>query len=58
MDRDERGAMLNGMVLGGIIIFVLWTIQWFPYKDKLDECESTLPRNQHCVLIAVPEEVK
>jgi len=58
MDRDERGAMLNGMVLGGIIIFVLWTIQWLPHKDKLDECESTLPRNQHCVLIAVPEEVK
>ena len=25
-------------------------------QDLLDECEKTLPRNQNCVIIAVPEE--
>lgn len=26
------------------------------YKQILDNCESELPRNQNCKLIAVPEE--
>ena len=54
--EDDIGLYLISAVMGGIIVYILWTIQWMPYKDKLDECESTLPRNQHCVLVALPEE--
>jgi hypothetical protein len=27
-------------------------------KDALEQCEKSLPRNQKCVIIAVPEDKK
>jgi hypothetical protein len=47
--------MLVGFFWGAVILFFITTIHWAPYKNKIEECESTLPRDQHCVLVAVPE---
>lgn len=48
-----------GLLWGAIIMLVIALFHWAPYHNKLGQCESTLPRNQYCVLIAVPEsEVK
>jgi hypothetical protein len=48
-----------GLILGGFVVMMLHT----DVKDRLRkeytkivECQAELPRNQHCVLIAVPEE--
>ena len=26
------------------------------YHEAIDKCEATLPRNQHCKIIAIPKE--
>lgn len=27
-------------------------------KDAIEECEKTLPRTRHCIISAIPEEIK
>ena len=55
------GPFLGGMFVGWIVVVWLST---YPgsYRtmavDALEECQKTLPRNQSCVIIAVPKEVK
>jgi hypothetical protein len=52
-------SSMLGLVIGGFVVMMLHT----DVKDRLRkeytkivECQAELPRNQHCVLIAVPEE--
>jgi hypothetical protein len=44
----------------GIILFVILISLPFTYNSKarkaIQECEKTLPRNQHCEITAVPKE--
>lgn len=55
---DSKIAFLMGMIVASIIVLFASII--FPseqiklYKESIVECEKTLPRNQHCVVIAVP----
>jgi hypothetical protein len=49
--------------LGGTVITVWLLIALLPYsftqaKDALEQCEKSLPRDQKCVIIAVPEDKK
>lgn len=38
-------GFLAGLILG-------W---WTAYQDEIDACEAELPRNEHCIVIAVPK---
>lgn len=52
MDDDYVGlcaAFVLGLLLGACLIVV-----WF-ISPVIENCELTLPRNQHCVLTAVKE---
>lgn len=40
--------------LFAIFAFVMFLTE-LERSNLLDECEATLPRDQHCVLVAVPE---
>ena len=57
-ENNETGAFFIGIVVGFCIIATISVI--FPseqvkqYKNAINECEKTLPRNQHCVVVAVP----
>jgi nitrogen fixation-related uncharacterized protein len=44
------------------VVIILWVLFWAfvmpDYEDNLiSQCEETLPRNQHCRLVAIPETV-
>jgi hypothetical protein len=52
-DKIDKIGM--GFCLGALVVFLIMVLHWAPYKNKIVECESTLPRDQYCVLIAVPE---
>lgn len=62
---DEIGSFLVGFMLGflvgawmlGIYIAVSGNNSAMA-KTAITECEIELPRNQHCVLTAIPEEMK
>jgi hypothetical protein len=55
---DDAGTFIMGMIVA--LFFVLIFTIIFPreqiklYDNAIVECEKTLPRNQHCVVIAVP----
>lgn len=55
-------SLMLGFLLGGL--FVLITANSIPstivYRGKtaLIECEKSLPRDQHCILTAIPETQK
>lgn len=42
-----------GLILGTVLGLTLAAVH---YEGIRDQCEAELPRNQHCKLIAVPEE--
>jgi hypothetical protein len=53
---------LRGSVIG--IIFTAFCVNYMPFSDvyqhrkemkKIEICQEKLPRNEKCVLIAVPE---
>jgi hypothetical protein len=45
-------------ILFGMFLAVVLYANFSPNIKVLDECEASLPRNQRCLLIAVPKEVK
>ena len=55
---DSKVPFFMGMIVAFIIVLFVSII--FPseqiklYKEAINECEKTLPRNQHCVVVAVP----
>ncbi len=56
MDRDTTFVEF---ILVSLIFFILLGVIFYNPPDKspslIKACESTLPRDQHCVLKAVPE---
>ena len=45
-----------GIILGLILLTVV--INADKHEHLIDECEANLPRNEHCVLIAVPQKLE
>jgi len=59
--KDDIASLIG--FLGGIVITVWLLIALLPHSftqatDALEQCERTLPRDQKCVIIAVPEDKK
>ena len=55
------GPFLGGVWFGWVIMMgvsALPSSYSEMARSAMDECEKTLPRNQTCVIIAVPKEVK
>jgi hypothetical protein len=58
----KSGFVKSALFLFGVLVVALCCV-WVPgpFKqatDALEQCERTLPRNQKCVIIAVPEDKK
>jgi hypothetical protein len=71
MDRDKGVAVSRafdfldfvlGVVVGWSLAMTLaYTLPnsyYNVYKDATAKCEENLPRNQKCVIVAIPKEVK
>lgn len=46
------------IVLGFMIFSILSTMPWADaekYRQAIQHCEKSLPRDQHCVVIGVPK---
>jgi hypothetical protein len=60
MDKIEKLvliAFLSGGFAGIIIHSHAWKdqhTQYTAYQEQIKECESTLPRNENCTLVALP----
>ena len=59
--KDDIVSLIG--FLGGIVVTVCLLIALCPDSftqatDALTQCERTLPRDQKCVIIAVPEDKK
>lgn len=58
MCDDNVINLIFGVVIG------LMVVNYFPgsllqsAKIAIDECEKSLPRDQHCIISAIPEEIK
>lgn len=48
-------AIVVGVVMYFLIVFALAFHTQESRNDQIDGCEKNLPRDQRCVLIAVPE---
>lgn len=60
MSRDEFIAFPVGILVGGglVPLLIISTSSYHSLAQKaLTECESNIPRNKHCKVIAVPEGV-
>lgn len=64
MDNEDTNRSLLFMFIIGILVGVsilAFTVDLIPYTDNYNvrvltkECEKSLPRDQHCVIKAVPE---
>ncbi len=49
-------AVLFGMVVGASTYEGIIESHYGDIRSIKHECEKALPRNQHCVLIAIPEQ--
>jgi hypothetical protein len=56
MNNDLVGfALFSGASFAaGLVLSGCWWVGT-PNRDLIAECERSLPRTEHCVLIAVPE---
>jgi len=55
--QTAKNTFLCGIGVAALLIaFVPGTFT--QAKDALEQCEKSLPRNQKCVIIAVPEDKK
>jgi hypothetical protein len=54
---DDNGALIFGIIIG---IVMMCLINAFPftdsakYREAIKECEKSLPRDQHCVVVGLP----
>ena len=55
-EREELGLLLLACIVGIIIFAAFYNAN--KINNAIDECEKSLPRNQHCHLVGVPDEVK
>lgn len=64
MSKKEELAVKVFVFIFIILVFVLIPTFFFQVgkksanADLLEDCQKTLPRNQHCILKAVPENVE
>jgi hypothetical protein len=52
MQREVFGFII-GVMFTGWLNASPWSDST-AYKKAIEECEKTLPRNEHCVVVAVP----
>lgn len=58
---DYFGGIAVGFVLGLLVAILLSSVPSSglqQYKKALEECEKSLPRDQHCKVIGVVDETK
>lgn len=54
---DDSGAAIFGFIFGIIAMVVVNTFPFTDsakYRDAIKQCEKTLPRNEHCVVVGLP----
>ena len=54
---DDNGGFIFGCIFGVIIMVLVNTFPFTDsakYRDAIRECEKTLPRNEHCVVVGLP----
>ena len=57
MREDATYGFCLGVIVGVIVVVLLNVLPWSyvaKAKAAVRECESTLPRNEECVITAVP----
>ena len=54
MDNTEFGCFCFGILIG-ILIGVALILNYGNGAAAIDACEADIPRNESCVLMAVPE---
>ncbi len=53
---EAIGNIVGGMIISALIVLTIFSLATCSdEKTRLNACESTLPRDQNCVLKAVPE---
>lgn len=56
---DQIDELNTGVIALALIFSFLcgaYANQQWTYADLIEQCEAELPRNQKCVLVAVPEQ--
>jgi hypothetical protein len=59
LSKEEKYALIAGIILGAILVTVITMVPWSYHSQAVrakEQCEKTLPRNQECVITAVPKE--
>jgi hypothetical protein len=57
MSREARGSFGFGLIFGVVVLVLLNKLPssyLAQAKAAIEECESTLPRDERCVITAVP----
>lgn len=57
---DNLYSVFMGIVIGIILTGLILNHHGTPFntmRTAIEECEKTLPRNQHCKIIAIPDDV-
>jgi hypothetical protein len=49
---------LSGFIIGVATAGLITTVSGTNGSSVIQECEKALPRNQHCILKAIPAEVQ
>lgn len=62
IDHTEFSAFVTGLVIGVVLMCSVLAFSSSSYYNIVtkarEECEQSLPRTQHCKIIAIPEETK
>lgn len=48
-------SFIGTTLLAMIVSSITFNIFFKDYRPLIDKCEASLPRNQHCVLVAVKD---
>ena len=57
MSQEYRTAFYGGVTVGMVIVVLLNVLPWSylaKAKAAVRDCESALPRNEKCIITAVP----
>jgi hypothetical protein len=55
---EDWAAFWIGVIAGCLLLGILLTFVPGPFKhatEAIEQCEKSLPRDQHCKVIAVPQ---
>jgi hypothetical protein len=61
MNREIFGSFLMGVAIGFIVLLLLSSLPGtYPTmaREAIEKCEAELPRNQNCILTAIPAPVE